>query len=363
MITAVEQLQQVLRDHMLEQEADAALVTSPQNRLYLTGFPSSAGWVLITQQKSYFITDFRYFEAAERHVKSCEVVLMSRLSENLREIVQAHGIKNVLVEYAGLSLADAKNYRDMFGTMGVQTVEDSTLDRLLRGLRAIKTPQELQKLRDSQAITDAAFSHVLPMLRPGLTEREVALEIEFFMRRSGAEGVAFELIVVSGANGSMCHGVPSEKKIESGDLVTMDIGALLDGYHSDMTRTVGIGHLSEEQKRVYHTVLSAQLAAIEKAAPGVVCSEVDRAAREIIDKDYPGTFGHSTGHGVGVEIHEWPNFAPSCQEVLQPGMVVTVEPGIYLPGKFGVRIEDMIAITEDGCEDLTASDKSLLIIE
>lgn len=362
MKTAVEELQRVLRDQVLEQEADAALVTSPQNRLYLTGFPSSAGWVLITPEKSYFLTDFRYFEAAGRQVKSCEVVLMSRLSENVRQIVQRHGIRRVLVENAGLSFADAKNYREMFGTMGAQTVEDSTLDRLLRGLRAVKTPRELQKIRDSQAITDAAFSHILTVLRPGLTEREVALEIEFFMRRSGAQGVAFDLIVVSGANGSLCHGVPSEKKIEKGDLVTMDIGALLDGYHSDMTRTVGIGHLSEEQERVYHTVLSAQLAAIEKAAPGVVCSEVDRAARDIIDREYPGTFGHSTGHGVGVEIHEWPNFAPNCQEVLRPGMVVTAEPGIYLPGKFGVRIEDMIAITEDGCENLTASDKTLLIL-
>lgn len=362
MKTAVEQLQQVLGGHILQQGADAALVTSPQNRLYLTGFPSSAGWILITPQQSYFLTDFRYFEAASRQVKSCQVVLMNRLSDNFREIAQRHGIRRVLVENAGLSLADAKNYRDLLGAVGAETVEDNTLDRLLRGLRAIKTPQELQKIKDSQAITDASFSHILPLLRPGVTEREIALEIEFFMRRSGAQGIAFDLIVVSGANGSLCHGVPSEKKIEAGDLVTMDIGALLDGYHSDMTRTVGIGHLSDEQKDVYRTVLSAQLAAIEKAAPGVVCSQVDRAARDIIDKKYPGTFGHSTGHGVGVEIHEWPNFSPSCEEILRPGMVVTVEPGIYLAGKFGVRIEDMIFVTQTGCEDLTASSKELMIL-
>ena len=362
MKTAVEQLQQVLRDRVLEQEADAFLITSPQNRLYLTGFPSSAGWVLVTRDESYFLTDFRYFEAAQRQVTCCQVVLMTRLSDNVWELVQRHKLKHVLVENAGLNLADARNYREMFALLGAQTVETNTLDRLLRGLRAVKTPQELKKIKAAQSITDAAFSHILTILSSGMTEREIALEIEFFMRKSGAQGVAFDLIVVSGANGSLCHGVPSEKKIAPGDLVTMDIGALLDGYHSDMTRTVGMGSLSEEQSRVYHTVLSAQLAAIEAAKPGAVCSQVDKAARDLIDKDYPGTFGHSTGHGVGVEIHEWPNFAPSCEEVLRPGMVITVEPGIYLPGKFGVRIEDMIFITETGCENLTESTKELLLL-
>ena len=182
------------------------------------------------------------------------------------------------------------------------------------------------------------------------------------MRRNGAEGVAFELIVVSGANGSQCHGVPSEKKIESGDFVTMDIGALLDGYHSDMTRTVAVGEVTEDQRRVYQTVLDAQLAALAAAKPGAVCSSVDKAARDIIEKDYPGTFGHSTGHGVGVEIHEWPRFAASDSTTLLPGMVVTVEPGIYLAGRFGVRIEDMIAVTESGTENLTHSPKELIIL-
>lgn len=362
MKTAAEQIQQALCEQTLGQEADAVLVTSAQNRLYLTGFPSSAGWVVVTKEQAYFLTDFRYFEAAERHVTSCQVVLMKRLADSLKEIVQRHHLKHILVENAGLSLADAKNYREMFEPLGVKTVEDSTLDRLLRGLRCIKTPLELEKIRAAQRITDAAYAHALTVLRPGVTEREVALEIEFFMRRAGAEGVAFDLIVVSGQNGSLCHGVPSDKPIAAGDLVTMDIGARLDGYHSDMTRTVGVRHLSDEQKKVYHTVLSAQLAAIQAAKPGQICSFVDQAARDIIDKEYAGTFGHSTGHSVGLEIHEWPNFAPNCHEILRPGMVITVEPGIYLPGKFGVRIEDMVAITENGNENLTKSPKELLIV-
>ena len=362
MKSAIEKLSGVLPIAADGREADAAIVTSPDNRRYLTGFPSSDGVVVITAQQSYFLTDFRYFEAAQKQVKNCRVEELTRLEDSLSEIVRRHGIKNVLMENASLTLAEAGAYRRILRGCGADTVEDTTLDRLIRGLRAIKTPQEIQKIKDAQKITDDSFTHILPFLREGATEREIALEIEFYMRKSGADGVSFDLIVVSGANGSLCHGVPSEKRIERGDFVTMDIGALLDGYHSDMTRTVAVGCVSEEQRRVYNTVLAAQLAAIEKAAPGVVCSEVDRAARDLIDRDYPGTFGHGTGHGVGVEIHEWPNFSPRCEEVLRPGMVVTVEPGIYLAGRFGVRIEDMIHVTETGVENLTASPKELMVL-
>ena len=182
------------------------------------------------------------------------------------------------------------------------------------------------------------------------------------MRKQGAEKIAFDTIVVSGANGSMCHGVPSDKKIQKGDFITMDFGAVVNGYHSDMTRTVAYGTVSEEQKQVYQTVLQAQLAAIQTATSGIPCNQVDKAARDIIDVNYAGTFGHTTGHAVGLEIHEWHYFAPSCQVITKPGMVITVEPGIYLEGKFGVRIEDMVLIQENGCENLTGSVKELLIL-
>ena len=188
------------------------------------------------------------------------------------------------------------------------------------------------------------------------------MEIEFFMRKQGAENVAFELIVAAGKNGSQCHAVPSDNTVKPGDFITMDTGALLDGYHSDMTRTVALGKVSEEQKAVYETVLKAHLAVIDYVKPGVICSDVDKVARDIIEKDYPGTFGHGLGHGVGFEIHEWPRFGRGDSTVAAEGMVVTDEPGIYIPAKYGVRIEDMLLVTSEGCRSLTKSPKELICL-
>lgn len=358
MKTAIERMRELLP----EEDGCAVLVTSGKNRRYLTGFPSSAGMVLVTRGEAWFLTDFRYFEAARLKIKDCDVLMYTRAAETLQRLLREQKITSLLLEYSTLTLAEAAGYEQLCSSIGVRVVKDDTLDKILCTLRIVKTPWEIQKIRDAQALTDAAFTHILEKIHPGVTERDIALEIEFFMRKNGADGVAFDLIVVSGKNGSQCHGVPSDKKIEDGDFVTMDTGALLDGYHSDMTRTVAVGHVSEEQKKVYQTVLDGQLAALAAAKPGVVCSEVDKAARDIIEKDYPGTFGHSTGHGVGVEIHEWPRFAATDSTILRPGMVVTVEPGIYLEGRFGVRIEDMIAVTEDGTENLTHSPKNLIVL-
>lgn len=361
MNTAVERFLQLISSGG---QADGALVTSEINRFYLTGFPSDAGAILATKEQAYLLLDFRYLEAARRQIRDplCQMVLFSSLEDTLCDLIQKHNLKNISVECDSLTLTQAANYEKLFEKAGAHSVKDRSLDVILREMRAIKTPEEIRKIKESQRITDAAFEHILPMVRPGVTEQEIALEIEFFMRRQGAQGVAFDLIVVSGANGSLCHGVPSDKRLEKGDFVTMDTGALLDGYHSDMTRTVAIGSVSDEQRRVYDTVLSAQLAALAAVKPGVSCRDVDKAARDIIEKDYPGTFGHSTGHAVGVMIHEWPNFSVRCQEPVRPGMVMTVEPGIYLEGKFGVRIEDMVAVTENGCENLTFSPKELMIL-
>ena len=229
-------------------------------------------------------------------------------------------------------------------------------------MRAVKSDDEIKQIKAAQFITDKAFTHILDYIDSSKTERDIALEIEYYMKKQGAEKIAFDLIVVSGANGSMCHGVPGDKKIQHGDFITMDIGAVINGYHSDMTRTVAYGAVSEEQENVYQTVLKAQLAAIDAVKAGIPCNVVDKAARDIIDAKYPDAFGHTTGHAVGLEIHEWPYFAPSCQVITKPGMVLTVEPGIYLEGKFGVRIEDMVLIEESGCENLTHSTKELLIL-
>ena len=212
-------------------------------------------------------------------------------------------------------------------------------------------------------MTDETFSYILPLIQPGKSERELMLEMEFYLRRLGSEGVSFDLIVVSGKNSSLPHGVPTDKKIEVGDFITMDFGAVYNGYRSDMTRTVAVGAVSEEQKHVYNTVLEAQRLALKAIRPGVPCNEIDRIAREhIYNAGFEGCFGHGLGHSVGIEIHEFPAFSPRCETILQPGMVITVEPGIYLEGKFGVRIEDMIYVTEDGCLNLTKSDKSLITL-
>lgn len=363
MATHVETLAQNLPAEANGSPIDAALVISPPNRLYLTGMKSSAGFVLVTREKSYFMVDFRYYEAACQWVKDCQIIQFERIGETLGELIRKHGLRGILLENEGVSLSEARRLEKIFSQYGAQAVEDSTLDDLLWRQREIKSPEEIRRIQASQQITEDAFSHVLSMIRAGVTERELALELEFHMRRQGAQGVAFDLIVVAGAKGSLCHGEPDENQIHPGDFITMDIGALLDGYHSDMTRTVALGSVTSEQESVYHTVLKAQLAAIKGVKAGVSCSEIDKIARDIIyNAGYEGCFGHGTGHGVGLEIHEEPRFSMGCKTALLPGMVMTVEPGIYLPGRFGVRIEDMVAVTQDGCNNLTRAPKELIVL-
>lgn len=338
----------------------AALVFSERNRRYFTEFPATDGALLVTAEQAYLLMDFRYEEAARYRAKHCGIVGFSDLNGKLGELLEKHGVKAVYLETEQLSVAQARRFEKAFAAHGAEAVLDDSLDSVIRAQRMIKSPEEVQKIEASQEITDAAFQHILPYIREGVTERELALEIEFFMRKNGADNVAFELIVAAGKNGSQCHAVPSENQVRKGDFVTMDTGALLDGYHSDMTRTVALGRVSDQQRAVYETVLRAQLAVIDGVKPGMPCCEVDRIAREIIEKDYPGTFGHGLGHGVGFEIHEWPRFAAHDSTPCAEGMVITDEPGIYLPARYGVRIEDMLLITADGCRSLTRSPKELI---
>ena len=340
----------------------AALVFSEKNRRYFTQFPATDGALLVTAEEAYLLMDFRYEEAARYKAQYCTVVGFDSLMATLGELIQKHGIKEIFLETEQLSVAQARRFEAAFQRFGAQAVLDDSLDSAIRDQRMIKSPEEVKKIEASQEITDAAFQHILPYIKEGVTERDLALEIEFFMRKQGAENVAFDLIVAAGKNGSQCHAVPSDNTVKKGDFITMDTGALLDGYHSDMTRTVALGQVSDEQKAVYDTVLQAHLAVIDQVKPGMVCSDVDKIARDIIEKDYPGTFGHGLGHGVGFEIHEWPRFGRGDQTVCAPGMVVTDEPGIYIPAKYGVRIEDMLLITEDGCRSLTKSPKELICL-
>lgn len=345
----------------LPDEGDAALVLTPANRRYLTGFPSSAGWLVVGRRGAWFFTDFRYIEAAKRRVKGAECRMFTRAADSLTALFAATGIQRVFVEN-GLTLGEFDALRR--DIPGVDWRSGPELDGWIGSLRLCKSPEELSLIRQAQAFTEYGFEHILPFIRAGRTEREIALELEFLVRKQGAEGTAFDFIVVSGPNSSLPHGVPGDRQLQPGDFVTMDFGAMVDGWRSDMTRTVAVGRISDEQRRVYDTVLRAQEACLSVLRAGLPCVEGDRAARDIIDgAGYAGCFGHGTGHGVGVDIHEEPRMSPSADAaLLQADSVVTVEPGIYLEGRFGVRIEDMVRITPDGCENLTHAPKELLCL-
>ena len=340
---------------------EAALLESGANRFYLTGFESSAGHVLGTPQNAYFIIDFRYVEKARATVKTAEVILQENTEEQIGRLLAQDGATHLYVEADSTQLSRFAALREALPA--VTLCDGDKIDRALVDARAIKTREELASMKAAQQMTDETFTYILDRITPGRTEREVMLDLEFYMRRLGSEGVSFDFIVVSGKNSSLPHGVPTDKKIERGDFVTMDFGAVVNGYHSDMTRTVAVASVSEEQKRVYDTVYAAQKAALDFIRPGVSCIEVDRVARDLIyGAGYEGCFGHGLGHSVGVEIHEMPACNMRCKEILRPGIVMTVEPGIYLENKFGVRIEDMVYLTENGAENLTKSEKKLLIV-
>ncbi len=356
MNTRLEQLQ-----NWLPEEHDAALIAAPYHLRYLTAFPSGDSFLLVTRQKSYFLTDFRYIEFAEQTVRGAECVRITRLTDTLAELTERHGIRALYVEAQETTLAFCERLEARL--TAVTIVKSSVLDERLSAMRMVKTADEIYKIEQAQALAEEALAHVLPQIRPGVTEREIALELEFYMRRHGAERAAFDVIAVSGANSALPHGIPTDKPIQRGDFVTMDFGAVVDGYLSDMTRTVAVGEISEEQRLVYQTVLRAQTEALAVLKAGLPCKEGDAAARRVIEEaGYGKCFGHATGHGVGVQIHEEPRLSAACNQVLQSGHVVTVEPGIYLEGRFGVRIEDMVVITEGGCRNLTRAPKELFIV-
>lgn len=336
---------------------EALLVTSEENRRYLTGFPSSAGAVLITKNTAELLIDFRYFEKAKATVKHMETVLCRSVAEEIAK----REISRLYLETESVTLGERDRLAKKLPE--VELSADGKFSLKLSRMRAVKSERELSLIRDAQKITDKGFSYILERISEGRSEREIALELEFFMRKEGSEGVAFDFIVVSGENSSLPHGVPGERKLQKGDFVTMDFGAVAGGYRSDMTRTVAIGRVSDEQRAVYNTVLSAQEAALREIRAGKICRDIDKTARDIIENaGFRGCFGHGLGHSVGLYIHENPSFNTACETELLSGMVMTVEPGIYLEGRFGVRIEDMICVTDGGFENLTASRKDLIIL-
>lgn len=354
---------QKFRTAMAEKGADAAIIVCKANQRYLSAFDFDDGFVLVTKKKSYLITDFRYVEAAvEQRDPELEVLTPTIGMLNcIRERLEENGCKTVLFEEDDVSFAAHKTYREKLGEVELQPGASA----LLWQLRLYKDEAELDAMTRAQAVTDAAFDHIVRFIKPEMTEIEVALELEFFMRKNGADGIAFDTIAVSGSASSRPHGVPGRRPLERGFL-TMDFGARVDGYCSDMTRTVVIGKADAEMKKLYNTVLRAQTEALAAYREGASCAALDKIARDIIDAEpeYKGAFGHSLGHGVGLYIHENPSISfRAGDRVLERGNVVTCEPGIYLEGKYGCRIEDMVAIRPDGSTyNFTHSPKELIEI-
>ena len=338
-----------------------ALIISPENRKYFTGFESSDGFLIASENRAVFITDGRYIEAAEKQISNCEVKLLGKTYPQIAEILKEMNCNRLLVESTRMTVSTYNSLKGVLKKIPVST--DTTLDTIINTLRSVKTEIEVENIIKAQRIAEDAFNHILNFIKVGVTEKEIALELDFYMLRHGGEGLSFETIAVSGANSSMPHGVPSNKKIENGDFITMDFGTIINGYHSDMTRTVAVGFATDEMKNVYDTVLKAQQNCLDNIKAGISCKDGDEFARSVIRNAGLGQyFTHSTGHGVGVEIHEFPNLSPASDSVLQVGNIVTVEPGIYIPKKFGVRIEDMALITENGCRNLTNAKKDLIIL-
>ena len=342
-----------------EHGLDAMLVTSAPGERYAVGFEGE-GWVLVSRDGARYSTDGRYIEAARQQVTGAEIVLTERGQSHLaraREEIRRRGLKRVGFESGRVSADELGRWKDSL------PCELVAAQGLLDGLRAAKDEEELARMRQAQRITDEAFREILNFIRPGLTEQEVAARLVYELLRRGGRRVSFDPIVAAGANGSMPHAVPGETVIQPGMFVTMDFGCVYEGYCSDMTRTVAVGQPTDEMERVYHTVLEAQRAGIAAARAGVTGSEVDRAARQAIQQaGYGSFFSHSFGHSLGLEIHESPNASPSEQTVFPAGAVISAEPGIYLHGHFGVRIEDVLVLREGGCEDITQAPKNLIVL-
>lgn len=349
-----EKLMQVLPEGI-----DAAIITDDINRRYFTGMKSSAGTVLVFRDKAYLIIDFRYIEKATKTVKDAEVILQGRLYDQINELLEKHGAKTLAIESATMTVAFLNLLKARI--TAAEVVASDELSNAITQLRIVKTQDEIDKIIKAQRIAEAAFEDVLNFIRPGVTEREIGLRLDYYMLSHGAEALSFDTIALTGANTSLPHGVPGETVVENGMFVLMDYGAMYEGYHSDMTRTVCVGKPTEKMELVYNTVLKAQLDALDAIKAGVIGKDIDKIARDVItNAGYGDKFGHSLGHGVGVEIHEAPNAAPSSEHIFKENMIVTVEPGIYLPDEFGVRIEDFVVIKENGCENMTLAKKSLI---
>ena len=348
-----------IRQAFSSQEYDALLVTDPVNRLFATGFASSAGVLLVTARDAWFFTDSRYIEAAAAAIEHAQTRLITKddpCPAQIKALLEERGIGRVGFEDGAMTYS---GYLEWTQKLEMNLVP---AEKLIVDLRVVKTPDDLGKLKDAQRLAEKSFEETLPLICADITEKQLAAELVYRMVKNGADDKAFDPIIVSGPRSSMPHGVPGNDKIGDGFL-TIDFGARLDSWCSDTTRTLCVGKPSDEMIRVYDTVLEAQEAGIAYARAGVPGSGVDAAARAVIEKaGYGECFGHGFGHGLGLEVHEAPTASPSSEDTLPEGAVISAEPGVYLPGRFGVRIEDVIYITGSGCENITNLPKKLIIL-
>ena len=344
---------------LLNGEVDGLLLTSRYSRHYGAEFDIAEGAAIVTKAGCRYFTDSRYIESAQNSLKGFEVICVDGIGyfKLLNDAIADFGVSNLGYEENYLTVAELMGYEKHL------KAKLTPFNKEISGFRGVKEDWELDLMRKAQKIADKAFSEVLPRIQVGMTELELQAELIYCMYKNGAHGLSFDPIVVSGPNSSMPHGVAGERKIQEGDFITMDFGVLYMGYCSDMTRTVAVGYATEEMEKVYNTVLEAQLAGLAATKAGVPGKDIDGAARKVIaDAGYGAYFGHGYGHSLGLEIHESPSPNARNEEPMPLHAVASAEPGIYLPGKFGVRIEDCVIFTEDGYENLATSPKNLIIV-
>lgn len=347
-----------LRELMREKELDAVLLVGDYNRNYLSGFTGDESFSIITLDKAIFITDSRFTEQAKQQVKDYDIVqYKGAFADFLGEVTNNLKVKKLGFEEDVISYSTYMSYKNKV------RCELVPMNGMVESLRIIKDSYELQCIKDAAAIADKAFSHMLTFIKPDMSEREIGLELEFTMKKFGAKALSFPSIVASGERSCLPHGMATDKIVKSGEFLTLDFGCIYNEYCSDMTRTIVIGEPNDKMVEIYNIVFEAEERALKVFRPGVTGYEVDKIARDYItEKGYGENFGHGLGHGVGRLVHEMPRVSPMGKSVLEEGMVVTDEPGIYIAGFGGVRIEDLVVITRDGYEVLSKSPKHLICI-
>lgn len=334
----------------------AVIISGYPNIFYYSGFTSEDATLVISHENQYIITDSRYTIQAREQAKG---FIVEDKANALKKVISQLNVNQIGYEENHVSMSEYMNLKKIIP----QTIEFLPMQSIISKPRKNKDVEEIKRIAEAERLGDEAFLYILKKIKSGKTEREIALELEFFMKKNGASALSFDTIAASGKRSAMPHGTASDKVIEQGDFLTLDFGCVLDGYCSDMTRTVAIGKVSDKLKNIYDIVFKAQAAALREIEEGKKCSEIDFVARNIIQEaGYGENFGHGLGHSVGIEIHESPSFSPKCEEVIENGHVITVEPGIYIDGLGGVRIEDVIAVQEGKCINLTTSPKELIVL-